>query len=362
MVANATGGISIQGSIGYGFELAYLSHFKVQAAPSAPTGFGIKLMGVAGFGLHNIHIDGSSGAMAYGIQLIATQQGYIKGGLNFRARIGISLERTNDIGSNGVEISGVSFNDIDEGLRVAAVDDGSFHSNHLTFSRYGIHVMAGGSGSYTVDSNHFEGHASGSIFQEGGSTVIRNCSFYSPIELSILGGGAMVDANLLNGSVTFGAAVESSTFSNNWTFGAVSNSSASLLQFNNRSASGTPLLSPSNFPDAASFTSRAASAGDVLTLNPNPAVSGDWGMTINAPATGNAYVRLGNTTIAASGDGGLKLGPLTVDAGGALGFPAPPRFNGPNATTCPAANCATPYTWIEMTAADGTPVWMPVFK
>ena len=141
MVANGTGGISIQGSIGYGFELAYLSHFKVQAAPSTPTGFGIKLVGVAGFGLHNIHIDGSNGAMAYGIQLIATQQGYIKGGLNFRARIGVSLERTNDIGSNGVEISGVSFNDVDEGLRVAAVDDGSFHSNHMTFSRYGIHVM-----------------------------------------------------------------------------------------------------------------------------------------------------------------------------------------------------------------------------
>ncbi|MGI8990123.1 MAG: hypothetical protein ACR2I2_11145 [Bryobacteraceae bacterium] len=53
--------------------------------------------------------------MQYGLLLSGAQQGYIKGGLNYRAVLGVGLEDS----SNGVEISGVSFDDLDAAARVA---------------------------------------------------------------------------------------------------------------------------------------------------------------------------------------------------------------------------------------------------
>ncbi|MDQ2899508.1 MAG: hypothetical protein M3Y07_06860 [Acidobacteriota bacterium] len=174
------------------------------------------MIGVAGFGITNLQIDGSEGTMQYGVLLTGGQQGYIKGGLNYRAVVGIGLEDS----SNGVEISGVSFNDLDAAVQVARIDDGFFHANHVTSSRYGVHILSTGSGAYVIESNHFELHAGGSIYQESGLTFVRNNQFYNKTtELDIVGGASIISENLINGTVSFGTGVSRSVFRDNICFG-----------------------------------------------------------------------------------------------------------------------------------------------
>ncbi len=230
--AEGTSGLDITGTIGLSYELVYLSNFKVKSAPSSNILAGIHMTGIAGFGVTNVQIDGSQGVMQYGLLLSGTQQGYIKGGVNYRAVAGIRLEAYSGIGANGVEISGVSFDDIDKAVDVARVDDGFFHGNHVTSSRYGIYIASTGSGAYIVESNHFELHSAGSIYQESGISFVRNNMFYNKAtELEIAGGTSVVSQNLINGNVLFGSGISRSVFRDNICFGRVIDRSQSGVAF-----------------------------------------------------------------------------------------------------------------------------------
>ncbi|MGI8991955.1 MAG: glycosyl hydrolase family 28-related protein [Bryobacteraceae bacterium] len=216
LAAGDGAGLEITGTAGLSYELVYLSGFKIKSAPGSGMSAGLHMAGVAGFGIANLQIDGSEGSMQYGLLLSGAQQGYIKGGLNYRAAVGVGLEDS----SNGVEISGVSFNDLDAAVQVTGVDDGFFHANHATSSRYGVHIISTGSGAYIIESNHFELHASGSIYQEAGLTFVRNNVFYNKeTELDIAAGTSLISENLINGTVSFGAGITRSVFRDNICFG-----------------------------------------------------------------------------------------------------------------------------------------------
>ena len=230
--AEASSGLDITGTIGLSYELVYLANFKIKSAPSSNILAGIHMTGIAGFGITNVQIDGSQGVMQYGFLLSGTQQGYIKGGLNYRAVAGIKLESYSGIGSNGVEISGVSFDDIDKAVEVARVDDGFFHANHVTSSRYGVYIASTGSGAYVIESNHFELHSAGSIYQESGISFVRNNMFYNKTtELDIAGGTSVVSQNLINGNVLFGSGISRSVFRDNICFGRVIDHSRNGVAF-----------------------------------------------------------------------------------------------------------------------------------
>ena len=230
--AEATSGLDITGTIGLSYELVYLSNFKIKSAPSSNILAGVHMTGVAGFGVTNVQIDGSQGVMQYGFLLSGTQQGYIKGGVNYRALAGIKLESYSGIGANGVEISGVSFDNIDKAVEVARADDGFFHGNHVTNSRYGIYIASTGSGAYIVESNHFELHAAGSIYQESGVSFVRNNMFYNKTtELEIAGGTSIVSQNLINGNVLFQSGISRSVFRDNICFGRVIDRSQNGVAF-----------------------------------------------------------------------------------------------------------------------------------
>ncbi|MDQ6664591.1 MAG: glycoside hydrolase family 55 protein [Acidobacteriota bacterium] len=233
LLATGSGaGLEITGTAGLSYELVYLSGFKIKSAPGSGLSAGLHVIGVAGFGITNLQIDGSEGVMQYGLLLSGGQQGYIKGGLNYRAVVGIGLEDS----SNGVEISGVSFDDLDAALEVTRVDDGFFHANHVTSSRYGVHIVSTGSGAYVIQSNHFELHAGGSIYQEAGITFVRNNSFYNKqTELDIVGGKSLISENLINGSVSFGTGISRSVFRDNICFGPLLDRSHGGVAFSGES-------------------------------------------------------------------------------------------------------------------------------
>ena len=278
---------------------------------------GIHLYGIADYQLHDVVVRGGS-KMATGIRLTGTQQGELSGGFIDGCGTGVKLDKSNDDGagivaSNGCDMHGVSFAVTGTGVSVDGADDLFMHGNHLTGSTVGVDVLSAGYGQLVIEANHFELHATG-VKVAGAQTAIRNNGFACTTDVDMVSGnGSVIDGNLFNGTVELRNTVSDLVFSNNWLGGTVNDSSVRITKHGNRHFAGSGLLGAS-LRDSLTVTARETTAGDALTVRPNAAISGSWGVSVYGAGSGDIYVRCGDVAIA--GDtGGSKLKVLSAVGG-----------------------------------------------
>jgi hypothetical protein len=250
LTGTSNGGIHIFGTPGVTGQMVNISNIKILSATSGTSTSGIHLDGIALFSVRDVVILGSD-KMTTGILLEAAQQGEIFGGYIGGCNTGIKLDDKSSVGSNGVEIHGISMFNIDSNVEYAGVDSGFFHHNHLETETDAIGVNITGNGPsggvIIVSSNHIESHVTAGVKNNTDmvSHIRDNLFIGHPGALDIDLNGpdhCVIDGNLLNGNVTFGAGSSQLTFANNHSLGAsitpgtavFTNNSAAITQYGNK--------------------------------------------------------------------------------------------------------------------------------
>jgi hypothetical protein len=313
--------LAISGTPGATISRVVLQNFQVRSATSGTSAAGIHLSGCAVVSIHNVSIYGQ-GKMTNGIQLTGTQQGEISGGYIVATTTGILLENAGDVHSNGMDIHGVSMMCSGTNIVLDECDTVFIRSNHMTSAAIDIDIIAGGYGLTTISGNHFEEHTTAGVRSVSPVEVSCNSFFTTGgTDVKMLSGvsHALIYGNLLSGSVTFDSGSSGIRFFNNLLAGGTyTDNSTGIVKFGNSNTGG----GPSNYVggtllDDLTLTSRSASSGDILKLNPNGSVGGAWGMTIyGAGVDQDIYVKLHDVVLAGLTTGGSLR--IMASVGGTL--------------------------------------------
>jgi hypothetical protein len=348
MTGTTNGGILITGTAGVTTAPQTILNLAITSANSGTSAYGLHLNGIAIFLVSGLWIEGSS-TMAKGIWLTASQQGQISGGKINHCTVGGYVEDNagGGIRSNGVDWHGMSINcsggligfQIANNSGSAGADDISFHSNHVIGAATQFDIDgSGGAGLLNFSENHVEptGSNKSFIIRGGNVDIVDNIIGGTNTDVDILNGvnACKIDGNLIVGNVTFESGATNTIFAFNVTGGIVTDNGTKTRNFCNVAESGTQITGSALF-DALSITANSTgTAGDILTLNPNGNVGGNWGETITGAGSGDIYLRFGSSgpTIGGfTGDGNIHV---RASLGGIQwGFFSPNGWNGPGGTT-----------------------------
>ncbi len=295
----------INGSDGVSQDRVYVENLLFTGA--ANTAFGLKMVGVAGYGLTNI----SSDTILKGIWFIATQQGYIKGGVHLTTGTGLVLDGHISgplaywIGSNAADVSGVSWQTTTACVEISGAADLFIHGNHCTTAAIGAHFVAAADtvnvGNIILDSNHYEQNATAAIKVDSGFIgavlTISDSSFFNAGDELLLDGtvSTRVLNNGINGDVTFTTCFNVCQFIGNKVFaGTFTDTTGNVMQYNNH-LDAHPIDHQTFWKDPATFTFPSDSivaAGDIVTFTGNPLTSGNWGINVPGVGTSSNYAYL----------------------------------------------------------------------
>lgn len=300
--STGTNGIlQITGSDGVSQDRVFLENLQLTGVSN--TAFGLKMIGVAGYGLSNINSD----TIAKGIWFVATQQGYIKGGVHLNTVKGIVLDGHISvplgywIGSNAADISGVTLQPAGAGAcwEISGAADLFIHGNHCTTATIGAHFVSAAAtvnvGNIILDSNHFEVNATAAIQIDSGfvgvMVTISNSSFFNAGNELLLDGtvSTRVLNNAFNGNVAMTTCFNVCQFIGNKIFaGTFTDTTGNVMQYNNH-FDAHPINHTTFWKDPAEWrfpSDSIVAPGDAAIFTGNPLVSGNWG--INVPGVGTA--------------------------------------------------------------------------
>lgn len=280
---------------------------------------GLHLDGIAHFTVKDCVFSGGV-KMTYGLRCTGSQQGEVSG-CAFGVINGSLYESSGGgIHANGIDTHGNTYYCSSVNAIYSDVDSGSFHANHLTSAPVSIDVIGvGGTGIPVFSSNHIEQHTTAGI-RSVGTVFIHNNSFFggvAAVDILITGGeNHVISSNLLSKSLTFSAPADRIRLIGNilTNTGTITNTSTNIQSFGNTviAAAGTFGDTGNVLYDKMALTSRASAAGNILTLNPNVAVGGAWGMRIaGSGALQDIYVQFGDVTL----NGNTSGASLTLKSG-----------------------------------------------
>ena len=333
------------GTAGTTISHLQLESFRIANNHDTTATDGILLNGLAVYSLFNISVHGNN-KMTSGIRLRGTQQGQISGGFLFSMTDGIVLEQSGAIASNGCDMHGVSFFATARNVVLDATDSAFVTNCHMVGAPIGVDIPNGGFGPPVIANCHIESHTTAGV-RSAATVRILNTNFFRGAlgtDISLTGGaGSLISGNLLQGNVTIGASATDTRYVNNYCTGTgtYSNSGTRTIVYGNVGTSG-PVSNVGVLHDSLSLTSKAGSAGEILTANANGSISGSWGIGINGAGAGqDVYVKFHNAILAGSTSGGAlrmkdAVGGNLWAAFGAFGIELPEQTD----PAAPASNLA----------------------
>ena len=224
-IINSTCAVNIYDpTAGLTYDYVNLRNFEVLGPSTTTAPSGILLSGVSILKLDNLTVIGNS-HITKGIDFVGAQQGEMAGGFIGGCTYGAYLEMAaNSTASNGIDMHGVSFNNITTNIELDHVDDAHIHANHLTTAN-GLEILHGGYAETEIIGNHIEPltpatfgiHISTNDTSSAyiaGNSINSWAGSYSIFDEG--GGYITYDGNLLTSSVTFAASTTNNRYCNNY--------------------------------------------------------------------------------------------------------------------------------------------------
>lgn len=309
--------LHLTGTVGVTTNPVLIHGVQFTSATSGTSAALLHLDGLAHWWVRDCYFTGGTKA-AYGIKCTASQQGEI-GASKFAVAIGILCEPNagNTVHANGIEIHGNTLMCSTKNIVLDRIDSGSVHSNHLTSADISIDVTQGGVGPAHIIGNHIESHVTAGVRADATVLIDGNQFFPGTSGVDVLitaaasnSAGCVVCNNLLPGSVNFSANVADAKFYGNilTNTGTITNNSTRLQAWGNSVVAHAATFATTGvvFDDKMTLTSRDGTAGQILTLNPNLAIGGSWGMKIaGAGASADVYIQLNDVILAGNTDAGV---------------------------------------------------------
>lgn len=302
-VSSAARVLNITGTAGVTLARVELESFAVNSITSVACTDGILLDGLAVYSIRNVYIWTPFQKIVNGIRLRGTQQGELHGGMTYLCQNGIVFEPSGIIASNGCDLHGHSFyNDVCN-IVVNAVDSIDIRGNHFVRAPVCIDITAGGNGPINIVENHIEEHTTAGVRSVTSVNIVGNSFFpanpATGTDITLTNGAqSKIHRNLLQGAINIGAsAVDTSFCFNHVTISTtLTNSGSNTSIFGNMGQGASSRLG--RVQHGLRVESADLTAGEILDLQANPVIGGDWGMRIaGAGANANTYLRLQSTYI-----------------------------------------------------------------